>query len=764
MVGQVARILLALALIGVISVCGGGTFAAGQSPGIEAFPPMANNSPPGGSSAAWATAAALGRGVNFGNMLEGTQEGVWVPWGALPVRDEFIDVTAAAGFATVRLPVRWSNHAAATSPFTIDPAFFARVESIIDKLLAKGLYVVLNMHHYHQLDGDPVDSGEFAVDNAVLDVRFLSLWQQIAARFSGKSNHLLFELYNEPRGRLNPSKWNDLAARAVNVVRGSNPSRIVVIGPADFDLSSLRVPNDANLIVTFHNYSPFSFTHQGAEWVSPILPTGVPCCDPSQRAAAIAPLNQAKAWSDGWHYPVYLGEFGAYHKGDMSSRVTWTRLVRDQSESRGIPWSYWELAWGFGVYDPDAHAWRTPLRDALLGGRQTSRVALVQQAANSGTNITSLTVTLPQVPQAGDVLIVTQASNNRQVSVAGGGVASWNYIWSQVRENTVIVYGTVGSSPSATLTMSLIGAPAPGDLSSIVSEWSGLAGTLDGLDTATGPASPIQTPAMATANANDLLISVGGDTGGMIPGWWTAFTGPAQQPHAKIEAAYQIVSAAGRYSHTWSDTGSTGWDAAIAALRGSGIALVQQAANSGANITSLSVTLPQAPQAGDVLIVTQVSNNRQVSVSGGGVASWHYIWSQARENTVIVYGTVGSSPSATLTMSLIGAPAPGDLSSIVSEWSGLSGTADGSGTATGPASPIRTAAVATANATDLLISVGGDTGGMTAGWWTAFTGPAQQPHAKIEAAYQIVSATGSYSNTWSDTGSTGWEAVIAALQ
>ncbi|HTD46175.1 MAG TPA: glycoside hydrolase family 5 protein [bacterium] len=763
--GQVARILLALPIIAVVSVCGGGAFAAGESPGIEAFPPMANTSPPGGSGAAWATAAALGRGVNFGNMLEGTQEGVWVPAGAVAVRDEFIDVTAAAGFATVRLPVRWSNHAAATAPFTIDPAFLVRVESIIDKLLAKGLYVVLDMHHYHQLDGDPLDLGEFAVDNAVLDVRFLSLWQQIAGRFSGKSNHLLFELYNEPHGRLNASKWNDLAARALNVVRGSNPNRIVVLGAANFDLSSLHVPNDANLIVTFHNYSPLSFTHQGAEWVSPILPTGVPCCDPSQQAAAIAPLNQAKAWSDGWHYPVFLGEFGAYHKADMTSRVNWTRLVRDQSESRGIPWSYWELAWGFGVYDPDAHAWRAPLRDALLGGGQTSRIALVQQAANSGANIASLTVTLPQTPRTGDVLIVTQVSNNNQVSVSGGGVSSWNSIGSQVRENTVIVYGTVGSSPSATLTMSLIGAPSPGgDLSSIVSEWSGLSGTLDGLETATGSASPIATAAMATANANDLLISVGGDTGGMIPGWWTAFTAPAQPPHAKIEAAYQVVSAAGRYSNTWSDTGSAGWDAAIAALQGSGIALVQQTANSGANIRSLTVTLPQTPRAGDVLIVTNVSNNRQVNVSGGGVSSWNYIWSQVHENTVIVYGTVDSSPSATLTMTLIGPRSRGDLSSIVSEWSGLTGTLDGSGTATGSASPIGTAVVATANANDLLISVGGDTGGMIPGWWTAFTAPAQPLHAKIEAAYQVVSAAGSYSNTWSDTGSTGWEAVIGALQ
>src|SRR5207302_10583476 len=204
-VGQVARIFLALSLIAVISVFGGSAFVAGESPGIEAFPPMANTSPPGGSSAAWAAAAGLGRGVNFGNMLEGVNEGQWPPWGAVPVRDEFIDVTAAAGFATVRLPVRWSNHALATAPFTIDPAFLTRVESIIGKLLAKGLYVALDMHHYHQLTGDHLDSGEFAVSAKVLDTRFVSLWQQIASRFSDKSDHLLFELYNEPHGRLTPS-------------------------------------------------------------------------------------------------------------------------------------------------------------------------------------------------------------------------------------------------------------------------------------------------------------------------------------------------------------------------------------------------------------------------------------------------------------------------------------------------------------------------------------------------------------------------------
>jgi endoglucanase len=300
-------------------------------------------------------------------MLDAPNEGDW----GLILRDEFIDVTAQAGFTSVRLPVRWSNHTAPTAPFTIAPGFLSRVESVLGKLLAKGVYVVLDMHHYRQLDDDALDSGEFAVAGALLDVRFLMIWQQIAARFRGKSTHLLFELYNEPHGQLTPLKWNDLAARALNVVRKSDPNRIVVIGPTNWNgadaLSSLRLPNDANLIVTVHNYEPFDFTHQGADWVQPVLPTGVHCCNADQQAAAIAPLASAKAWSDRVRYPIFLGEFGAYDKADMRSRVQFTRLVRDAAEARGIRWTYWELASNFGVYDPVAHTWRPPLKDALLG-------------------------------------------------------------------------------------------------------------------------------------------------------------------------------------------------------------------------------------------------------------------------------------------------------------------------------------------------------------------------------------------------------------
>ena len=67
----------------------------------------------------------------------------------------------------------------------------------------------------------------------------------VAKRFEKKSPRLLFELYNEPHGRLDAARWNDLAARAMGVVRASNAQRLVVLGPVQWNqaaqLDALRL-------------------------------------------------------------------------------------------------------------------------------------------------------------------------------------------------------------------------------------------------------------------------------------------------------------------------------------------------------------------------------------------------------------------------------------------------------------------------------------------------------------------------------------------
>ena len=352
---------LNLLLVLIIAGC-----ASPMRGNLEAYPPMANDKAPGASAKAQQVAKDLGRGINFGNMLDAPNEGDW----GLTVRPDFLDAVTQAGFQTVRLPVRWSNHAATKPPFRLDVAFTNRVEGIVDKLLVKGVYVVLNMHHYRVLDGDAPDKGDEAQDASLSDERFLALWQQIAQRFRAKSDKLVFELYNEPHKLLDAPHWNELMARATAVVRKTNPQRMLMLGPINWNnaesLAEMRLPNDANLIVTVHNYAPFKFTHQGAVWIEPALPTGVSCCDAAQRAEMILPLDIAKSWSDQNRYPIFVGEFGAYEKADMAARVRFTQTMREEMELRGFSWAYWELAAGFGVYDPIGKTFRKPLLEALM--------------------------------------------------------------------------------------------------------------------------------------------------------------------------------------------------------------------------------------------------------------------------------------------------------------------------------------------------------------------------------------------------------------
>src|SRR4051812_17080744 len=108
---------------------------------------------PGGKSPGHVRAAnkRLGRGINLGNALEAPREGAW----GVTLRAEYFRAIKEAGFDTVRLPVNWSAHAGAEAPYTIDPTFAARVDWAIDQALAHRLNIIVNVHHYGEMDADP---------------------------------------------------------------------------------------------------------------------------------------------------------------------------------------------------------------------------------------------------------------------------------------------------------------------------------------------------------------------------------------------------------------------------------------------------------------------------------------------------------------------------------------------------------------------------------------------------------------------------------
>jgi endoglucanase len=293
-------------------------------------------------------------------MLEAPNEGEW----GLFVREEYFDLIKDAGFDFVRLPVRWNTHAREAWPFTIEPSFFTRVDRVVNWALERGLTIIVDFHHYEEMMRDPWSHKD----------RYLGIWKQVAEHYQDYPSNVLFELLNEPNDQLNASLWNQYLAESLALVRETNPLRDVVIGPARWNaydwVSTLDLPEDEHLIVTFHYYLPFQFTHQGAEWAGDEaqkwLGTTWEATQP-EKTEITRHFDSVAEWAERHdHVRILLGEFGAYSRADMASRVRWTEFVRSEAERQSFAWAYWELAAGFGIYDPEARVWREDLLKALI--------------------------------------------------------------------------------------------------------------------------------------------------------------------------------------------------------------------------------------------------------------------------------------------------------------------------------------------------------------------------------------------------------------
>jgi endoglucanase len=302
----------------------------------------------------------LGRGVNLGNALEGyPDEGAW----GMIIQEDYFDLIKDAGFDSVRIPIRWNAHADEEAPYTIDQDFFARVDEVTKWALARDLAVVINFHHYDEIFHDP-DGYEEGL---------LAMWAQVAQHYQETPSQLVFEILNEPHDELTLTRWNEMLVKALTTIRETNPDRVVMIGPGEWNgiyaLEGLELPeDDQNIIVTVHYYLPFEFTHQGAEWAegSEVWLGTTWKGTAGQRAMLRADFNTAAQWADEHNRPIYLGEFGAYDKADLESRAIWTDAVARTAEEFGFSWGYWEFGAGFGVYDRNTISWNEPILKALL--------------------------------------------------------------------------------------------------------------------------------------------------------------------------------------------------------------------------------------------------------------------------------------------------------------------------------------------------------------------------------------------------------------
>lgn len=346
----------------------------------------------GSNTPAHQAARRFMRGVNFSNFFEAPAD---QDWGGGPLEPADFDAVFGQGFDHVRLPVSWNYHTGPAPTFTISNAFFARVDAVVTGLLARGVNVLLNLHHF-----DPFYANPTAWTN-----KLIAIWDQLAAHYAGFPDGLAFEILNEPHDAATTEFMNGVYAFLLSRIRTNHPNRTIFVGPGGYnsirELVNLRLPaDDSNLVVSVHCYDPHLYTHQGAAWLgAPYMTTNVVYPGPPPEPVFPHPVAAQETWVAEWfhqynsvplemnpcssnafesllqlahdwsvHYgrPVHVGEFGAPMFSDLPSRTRYYREMRAAMDRRGLGWAAWDWKALYYYWDRSLNAPAPGMREALF--------------------------------------------------------------------------------------------------------------------------------------------------------------------------------------------------------------------------------------------------------------------------------------------------------------------------------------------------------------------------------------------------------------
>ncbi|MHC3474467.1 cellulase family glycosylhydrolase [Streptomyces sp. 7R007] len=364
---------LLLALLVVLGLPGGAAFAT--APGAT-HPVRSAVAVPAGAADA---VAAMQPGWNVGNTLDAIPDET--SWGNPPITKALFDTVRDKGFRSVRIPVTWTDHQSAASPYTIDAAFMTRVRQVVDWALADGLYVVLNAHHdsWQWIANMPTDHDQVLA-------RFRATWSQISTTFRDEPRTLLFESVNEPQfnnatDTQKSELLNELNTSFHGIVRssgGGNANRLLVLPTLgttpsqdlmDDLAGTMSSLHDGNLVATVHYYGywPFSVNIAGG--------TTYDATSQKDMADAFTRMHDtfvAKGIS------VYLGEYGLlsypdYTHTDSVERGEALKYFEDlghQARCNGVTTALWDAG---SFLNRTTLQWRDPGMMDLIKASWTTR-------------------------------------------------------------------------------------------------------------------------------------------------------------------------------------------------------------------------------------------------------------------------------------------------------------------------------------------------------------------------------------------------------
>lgn len=299
---------------------------------------------------------------------------------------------ASEGFDHVRIPV--DEEQLFLESGEKDAEAFALLHEALGWCRKYGLRAVVDLHilrsHHFNAAEKPLFTDEKAQES------FFDCWRKISGELKDYSNGwVAYELMNEPVAD-QAEDWNKLVRRCVEVIREREPQRTLVIGSNRWQrfetVKELELPeNDPNIIVSFHYYDPFLFTHYLAGWtdnrdyigrvhypgqvVTPEDLAKLPK-DLSDRFANWTEqvydkeafkrdFSEALSVAKARGLQLYCGEYGCINSSPVPDRVRWWRDINEVFEEMGIARAVWDYKGDFGILKrewPDR-----PMLDALMG-------------------------------------------------------------------------------------------------------------------------------------------------------------------------------------------------------------------------------------------------------------------------------------------------------------------------------------------------------------------------------------------------------------
>jgi len=334
----------------------------------------------------------MGIGINIGNTLDCIGTNTWIAgetgWGNPKITREFIAALKNYGYKTIRLPVTWAENMGPGPNYTITETWMSRVEEVVNWILEEDLFCILNLHH----DGGESDKSwilKAGDDPAGVTKQFAAVWKQIAARFSGASEKLIFEAMNEVGFKM-WNQWNastngkkpeayrilnNLNQTFINTVRATgskNKSRFLLVSGyyTDIDLTCdplFKMPSDTiddRLILSVHYYTPATFCilDKDESWGKNQTDWG----SDADYAELNRQFDKLKINFLSKGIPVIMGEYGVNFNNKVeAARTRWITAVTQACLDNGICPVFWDTGNDIKRSPATSYAMSKALSDAL---------------------------------------------------------------------------------------------------------------------------------------------------------------------------------------------------------------------------------------------------------------------------------------------------------------------------------------------------------------------------------------------------------------